>query len=125
MSNAIQSKINKKEKIIESLINNTDVLEMQFESYRLKVSAFGYNVSLNDYRLEAFVEIISTDSQKLDNDYRVKITLYNDKGNIVGSNGYSIYGSEFNGLQTCEYNFYEDGIALMVKKIRIFIVKEM
>ena len=118
-------KIAEKNTIINNLIKNTDVLEMQFESFGLKVSSIGYELSNHsDYWLCAFVEIISSGKGKLVDDFQVKVNLYNESGNLIGNEFGFLEGSEFNGFETFNLAFQNDGIGLAAHKARIFITKD-
>lgn len=117
--------LTEKKAIVANLIKNTDVLEMQFDSYGLKVSSIGYNVlDGGNYWLEAFVEIVSTGSAKLKDDYQVKVNLYNEHGHLIGNEDEGLYASDFNGFETFTFSFLSNGISLEVQKARIFITKE-
>lgn len=120
--------------IISNLYRNTEVLEKQFELLDLKVT-FGYDITgkeprypdlypyWNYYWVDAFVEILSVNSTKLDGNYIVTMNLYDENGCIVGSESSGFKGSKFNEFHMCKFKFISDSIALIAKKTKILISK--
>ena len=122
MNKSEKRKFEEKKAIVSNLIKNTDVLEMQFESYGLKVSSFGYAID-DTFWLQVFVEIISICLGKLECDYSIKVNAYDENGNLIGNKDRMLCASDFNGFEAFTFYFQTDGIGLEAHKTRIFITK--
>jgi hypothetical protein len=125
MEKSMQEKMNENKAIEDNLVRNTDILDVQFESFGLKVSTYGYSVLEHfDYWLDVFIEVISSNLQPpLKGDYEIGINLYNANGNVIGTGHEYLEGSKFSGFSVCKIEFQKAGIALMAHKARIFIIK--
>jgi len=112
----------KRRKIVASLISNTEILKEQFDRIGLTISSFGFDID-DDYWLTAFIEVKALKELKLDSMYSVGMNLYDESGHLLYSEDDKIYPDDFNGFQTMTLNFRRDKIATNVKSTKIFITK--
>ena len=112
----------KRRKIVASLISNTEIIKDQFDRIGLTISSFGFDID-DDYWLTAFIEVKALKELKLDSMYSVGMNLYDESGHLLYSEDDKIYPDDFNGFQTMTINFRRDKIATNVKSTKIFITK--
>ena len=86
MNKSLQTMINQRKMVIDNLCKNTEILDKQFKSHGLKITALGYDFNYENIEsdiLNAYIEIASVNMKKLNcKSYCITITQTVDKRGI-------------------------------------------
>ena len=72
-------------------------------------------------QLSVLGEVYSLSRGPLTQTVVVNVNLYNNDGEIIGTNKSYLSKDKFLGYDTFECSFYEEEIALLTEKIRVFV----
>ena len=94
------------------------MLDFTFEKANLKIVNFSWTLD-EDSRLYFYLEISSSDAKGNQN-FSVKLNLYDSNGEIIDQDCDSVFN--FSGYDTLKFRFYDKPIILRACKARLFIV---
>lgn len=109
--------------LAKELKKNTDVMEVTFKRFNLKVLQYSYRpYSDDDADCELIIELTTIDGDTLFDSASIKINLYDEEGDIFFTNDYYIDSEEFVGYDTFKITLYNNSRTLILaKSARIYM----
>lgn len=114
------------EKIEKELRNNTEILDVSFAQFNLKVLSIAYSTCLDDTGIIAWIELSSIVGSKLQlpksnssTSINVKINFY-ERDNLLCSTSRLLIANNFNRYNTIALNTSFHGLVSRATTARIF-----
>lgn len=109
--------------LAQQLRNNIDILDGTFEKCDLEVLSVGIS-DVNNYGwFSIIVEILKKNSEKLEDNIKIKVNAYDEDGIIYSESAY-INAEKFLGYDTAIIYCHENNLIYRTNKIRIFLTKQ-
>lgn len=111
--------------LANELKKNTDIMEMTFKKFNLRVLQYSYQPYSNeDADCRFIIELVTMQGDSMTDDASIKVNLYDEKGEIFFTNSYYIESDDFAGYDTFEINLYNNSNTLIrAKTARVYMSK--
>ena len=108
--------------LANELKKNTDIMEMTFKKFNLRVLQYSY--SDEDADCELIIELVTMEGDSMTDDASIKVNLYDEKGEIFLTESYYIDSENFAGYDTFKISLYNNSNTLiMAKTARVYMSK--
>lgn len=97
---------------LERIQDLEERLNVTFENISIKTDEYG-NFSL-------FTEVHTTNGSELSHTVKIDSVLYNAEGTIIAKKEKYLFADEFYGFEVLEFNYFEEGIADSIAKIKLY-----
>lgn len=111
--------------LAKELKKNTDIMEMTFKRFNLRVLQYSYHpCSDKDADCELIIELVTIDGDSILDDASIKVNLYDENGEIFLTESEYIDSDDFAGYDTFKIDLYNNSNTLiMAKTARVYMSK--
>ena len=115
-----KQKNNSMNKLIEKdLKQKIERLEVFEEKFQIRIENVSIRID-DSQEVKIFCEVFPINGSQIEQDISIEFILYDKEGLILDKVNEYIDSEEFYGFEVIEANFYEEGLANEIGKIRIY-----